>query len=197
MATSKVTGLMSVKSGANASKTLVMAALELAIRQRAASHLDRLQEAASGPAKSLGPAINPGTGLDVPGGSLESNQIGEDTGRLRSRLGMAVNVSRNKVVGEIGFDKGIRGTSKAKSAAIKWPEKPAVVVVNPPGQDGARFQSTEPPEKYIPKVILGGEGQKGAPPHMGRNILRLSLYDDVMNERTLKEISKKVKEMLA
>jgi hypothetical protein len=161
--------------------------LELALRERAQVTLEKLKISATGTGRTArlqAPSQNPGTGLDVPFTTLQPNAIGNITGELRRRLQAVVKIGRSKVVAEIGFGKEIQALPGAAANALKQ-EAPTINVqpLNSPGYDPL---PTEPPEKYIPWVILGTKTL------VGRNILRLALYNDIMNQESLTAIKRQL-----
>lgn len=141
----------------------------------------------------------PGSGLDVPGTSLEQGMIGEFSGRMRRLLQQSVRNTKMGAYGEVGFGKQFRSYGGAASNALNWgyPDKdknPTMNVVTSPEitpDDDNRQPSTKPPEEYVPQVLLGTDG------HVGRNILRLALYEDIQQRRTLKKIEAQLKTLFS
>lgn len=171
-------------------KETIKGALSVAVEERGQELLVDLQEAATGTGRQVrkySGAGSPGTGLDVPAPRLRPNMIGNISGSLRDNLKVAYSEKRGKVVSEVGFGKEFRSRGGAAANAIKWPqEEPFVSVQSAPEPGDQTITEAEDVTEYVPKVILGTKTI------LGRNILRLGLYDDIMSNKTLNLIKEKV-----
>jgi hypothetical protein len=195
-----LTGIGIFRSNTSRLKSDIKASINEAIELRTRQMYEDLDVAMSGKYPGRHTRTNaasgqkiPGSGLDVPGASLEVGMIGEFTGRMRNALRSTVNHTKFGSKGQIGFGKEYRSYGGAANNAIQWPKKPVSinVVTSPPitPEDDTRKLGDEDPSEYIPQVLLGTAS------HVGRNILRLAIFEDIKDERTLKTIEAYVKKV--
>ena len=188
-----------IKSNVNQSLKVLQATVKTGLQSslniQATQTLETLKIAVTGPGRQARKAAmggnpgHPGSGVDVPFDRLDSNVIGDITGELRNRLKAAVVVKRDKVVAEVGFGKEIRSKPGAAGSAINLttqgtPDINVVPLEDPRlyPKDSSNYVPDKRPEEYIPDVILGTKKL------VGRNVLRLALYDDIMNNRSYDQI---------
>ncbi len=177
-----------------------------ALTERGDVLLATLKVATTGPGRQTrtkNGSNNPGKGIDVPFTSLDFNAIGDITGELNNRLQVASQKKRDKFVVQVGFGREIKSRGGAKAAALYWPNPQAVADTElsgspsdssinvqyteekrkyPKEADLQNYQPNKTPEQYIPEVILGSSKI------VGRNVLRLALYDDIKNRDTLDRV---------
>lgn len=116
--------------------------------------------------------------------------IGKRQGGLQAALRKTSFNTRTAVCGEVGFGRNIRPNGEALDT-LKWPGPVTRVRIPPTENDlGPNEAHTEPPEKYIPKVILGTNKM------YGRNIFRMALISDILYKKTMTIIAEKVKARL-
>lgn len=191
-----VAGLDTIKSNITRIKAQVKMAAETAIRERTDEMHSELLSAVTGSGSIVGTdphegGGHPGTGIDVPGSKLVPGMISIVSGRLRSALSQSVTSNKNRVSGSIGFPKGYRSLGGASGNAIDWPNKPPIVnvVESRRSSDKAPRKlrpSNMPPQKYVPSVLLGTDKM------LGRNVLRLALYEDIVEGRTKAKVAARI-----
>ena len=196
-----IVGLSEIRTNISRIKGQVKAAMDAAIEARTKEMKEDLLIAVTGSGKIIGANAadgggSPGTGRDVPGEMLLPGQISVVSGQLRGSLTTSVSSTKNKASGSVGFPRSFRSLGGAGSNGIDWPASPATVNViesrRSSGKAPRRLRpSTTPPEKYVPKVLLGSSKL------LGRNVLRLALYEDIMANKTLTKLKVAVQGALA
>lgn len=192
-----VVGLSEIKANISRIKAQVKEAMDTTITQRTEAMKEDLLIAVTGSGRIIGAdptkgGGSPGTGRDVPGTLLEPGQISVVSGQLRASLDTSVSSTKNRVTGSVGFPKSFRSLGGAGSQGIDWPKNPATVnVVNTRRSSGnapKRLKpSMTPASKYVPSVLLGTSKL------LGRNVLRLALYEDIMRSKTLDTVKAAVR----
>lgn len=175
---------------------VIHAAASQAITTRTRNLYDELRVMASAPPQTGvmrggpgedGNSIDTEPGLEVTGSSygiVPPVVIGKRSGQLQSRLEKAVQNGRVKILGIAGFGTEIR--PRGPVGRFDWPASKAIARSKIPGtrdDDPNKPRSQEePPEVYIPSMILGTEK------FYGRNILRMAIINDSVKGLTAQEL---------